>query len=51
MFYKKILDFVKSPEFVIDSVDLYESFEYDSLGDAIEDLFFFNIDMMAEMVI
>lgn len=47
--FDTLLEIVKSPEFTMNCIDLYESFEYDSLENAIEDLFFFNVDMVAEM--
>lgn len=51
--FNEIIGFVTNPQFVIDAVDLAICYEEEYLSSdlsiAIEDLFFFNLDMMAEM--
>lgn len=50
MIFKSLVDFVNSPEFVIDSLDYFDSISgEDTLSQCIEDIFLFNADMIAEM--
>lgn len=49
LMFDTIIGLVKDPQFVIDSIDFALSFEYPSLDLAIEDLFWFNVDIIAEM--
>lgn len=54
--FNKIIGYVTDPQFAIDAVDLAICFEeeylsYDNeLEVALDDIFWFNVDMMAEML-